>query len=228
MDYVMCYFRPENNFPRKIFGSVASHYDKLSHCSIDTFDYFHYRKESDLEWQDSSAWQLAPAKSEDLLDLEAFYNNESGGLMLHALDLTPQGHEEEALQQSYQKVGFNRQRSLFALRKNDRTTAIFMVLRTEVGLNLSNLTNAITAIILDDKALPREAFFTAISMLATRYPLSEVPVLTYPTSYVDKQSIKTEKQYNLWVLDCQHLDPYFEFCSNYFKRLNRSKKATSS
>jgi hypothetical protein len=103
-----------------------------------------------------------------------------------------------------------------------------MQLRTEVGLNLSNLTNAITVLVLDNKALPREAFLTAVSMLASEYPHDEIPVLTYPPDYAASQSIEVEKQYNLWVLDCQHLDPYFEFCSNYFKRINRPKKEASS
>jgi hypothetical protein len=103
-----------------------------------------------------------------------------------------------------------------------------MLLRTESGLNLSNLTDAVTVLVLDNKTLPREAFFTAVSMLAAKYPHDEIPVLTYPADYAASQSIEVEKQYNLWVLDCQHLDPYFEFCSNYFKRMNRPRKEPPS
>jgi hypothetical protein len=228
MDYVMCFFRPENRFPQRVFGGVAKHYDDPSLCSVDTFDYFHYRKEYDLKWRDGGVWELVPAKEEDLLDLEAFYGNKSAGLMLQGMDLTPQQQEDTSIQECYQRAGFQRQRSLFALQKEGRTIAIFMLLRTEVGLNLSNLTNAITALVLDNKALPREAFFTAVSMLASEYPHDEIPVLTYPPDYAASQSIEVEKQYNLWVLDCQHLDPYFEFCSNYFKRMNRPKKESSS
>lgn len=228
MDYVMCFFRPENRFPQRIFGGVANHYEDPSLCSMDTFDYFHYHKEYDLKWRDGGAWELAPAKEEDLLDLEAFYGNKSGGLMLQAMDLTPQHQPDTSLQESYRKAGFQRQQSLFALQKEGRTIALFMLLRTEVGLNLSNLTNAITIFVLDNKALPREAFFTAVSMLASKYQHEEVPILLYPPDYAASQSIEVEKQYNLWVLDCQHLDPYFEFCSNYFKRMNRSKKESPS
>ena len=148
--------------------------------------------------------------------------------MLQGMDLTPQQQEDNSIQECYQKAGFQRQKSLFALQKEGRTVALFMLLRTEVGLNLSNLTNAITVLVLDNKALPREAFFTAVSMLASKYPHDEIPVLTYPPDYAASQSIEVEKQYNLWVLDCQHLDPYFEFCNNYFKRMNRPRKESSS
>ena len=228
MDYVMCFFRPDNKFPQKIFGGVVNHYEDSSLCSIDTFDYFHYRKKYDMKWRDGGAWELTPAKEEDLLDLEAFYRNKSGGLILQAMDLTPQDQEDTSLQESYQRAGFQRQQSLFALQKEGRTIAIFMLLRTEVGLNLSNLTNAITVFVLDNKALPREAFFTAVSMLTSKYPHDEVPILTYPPDYTASQSIEVEKQYNLWILGCQHLDPYFEFCNNYFKRMNRPKKESLS
>jgi hypothetical protein len=228
MDYVMCFFRPENRFPQRVFGGVAKHYNDPSLCSVDTFDYFHYHKEYELKWREGGKWELSPATHEDLLDLEAFYRNRSGGLMLQGMDLTPRREEEATLRESYQKAGFLRQQLLFALQKDGRTVAILMLLRTEVGLNLSNLTNAITVLVLDNKALPREAFFTAVSMLASKYPQDEVPVLTYPPDYAASQSIDVEKQYNLWVLDCQHLDPYFEFCGNYFNRMNRPKKEMSS
>ena len=228
MDYVMCFFRPENRFPQRIFGGVANHYDDPSLCSLDTFDYFHYHKEYDLRWKEGGAWELLPAEEDDLLDLEAFYRNKSEGLMLQGMDLTPQQQEDTSLQECYQKAGFQRQRSLFALQKEGRTVALFILMRTEVGLNLSNLTNAITVFVLDNKELPREAFFTAVSILASKYPHDEVPILTYPPDYAASQSIEVEKQYNLWVLDCQHLDPYFEFCSNYFKRMNRPKKELPS
>lgn len=228
MDYVMCYFRPDNRFPQRIFGGVANHYDDPARCSIDTFAYFHYRKEFDLKWKDGGAWELAPAQEDDLLDLEAFYRNRSGGLMLQGMDLTAELPNATSIRESYRKVGFQREQLRFALKREGRTVAIFMTLRTEVGLNLSNLTNAITVIVMDNKALPREAFFTAVSMLAAKYPQDEVPVLTYPVEYAEGQAIETEKRYNLWVLDCQHLDPYFEFCSNYFKRMRRAKDESLS
>ncbi len=224
MDYVMCFFRPENRFPQRVFGGVAKHYDNPEDCSVDTFDYFHYHKDYDLKWRDESGWELAPAKEDDRLDLEAFYQNKAGGLMLHGMDLSPQSQKDSELNDCYKKAGFQREQSLFALRKEGTTIALFMLLRTEVGLNLSNLTNAITVFVLDNKALPREAFFTAVSMLASKYPHDEVPVLTYPPDYASSQSIEVEKQYNLWVLDCANLDPYFEFCGNYFQRMNRTKE----
>lgn len=226
MDYVTCYYRPENRFPHRVFGGVADFYEDRESCSVDTLSYFHYEKKYDLRWKDSGGWQLAPAKKEDLLNLEACYQKTSGGLMLHAMDLMPEQPDDRELNISYEMAGFQRQQSLFALRRNEVTIAVFSVLRTEVGLNLSNLTNAITVIALEPKALSREAFFTAISMLATKYPQEKIPVLVYPKEYAPSQAISIEKHYNFWALDCRNLDPYFEFCNNLFTRLNGKDRRT--
>jgi len=218
MDYVMCFFRPENRFPQRVFGGVARHYENPGLCSVDTLAYFHYQKKYDLQWKDNGPWELAPAKNEDFLNLEAFYAKASGGLMLQGMDLTPERPDDQELNISYEMAGFQRRQALFALRRNGATIAMFTVLRTEVGLNLSNLTNAITMIVLDQQALPREAFFTAVSMLASKFPQKRIPVLVYPRDYVVSQEIAIEKHYNLWVLDCRNLDPYFEFCNKLFNR----------
>lgn len=225
MDYVMCYFRPENRFPQRVFGGVASHYDNPAECSIDTLAYFHYEKKFDLQWKDDGPWELAPAKNEDLLNLEAFYLRQSGGLMLQGLDLTPDPLDDQELNISYEMAGFQRQQSLFALRHRGATVAVFVVLITEIGLNLSNLTNAITVLILDQQSLPRDAFFTAISMLAAKFPQNRVPVLTYPKDYVETHMIETEKHYNLWILNCRTTDPYLEYCNDLFNRLNRQTES---
>ena len=219
MDYVTLYYRPENRFPHRIFGGAADFYEDRQSCSVDTLSYFHYEKKYDIRWKDSGGWQLAPARSEDLLNLEAFYQRTSGGLMLQAMDLTPERPDDRELNISYEMAGFQRQQMLFALRHNDITIALFAVLRTEVGLNLSNLTNAITVIALEPKALSREAFFTAISMLATKFPQKKTPILVYPKEYAPSQAIPVEKHYNFWALDCRNLDPYFEFCNKLFNRL---------
>ena len=56
-------------------------------------------------------------------------------------------YEVITLAESYQQAGFSYRQDLFALRCNGRLIAIFAAMHTAVGLNLSNLTNAITALI---------------------------------------------------------------------------------
>lgn len=223
MEQVFCYYRPENRFPQKVFGGVARHYDDRSQCSIDSFAYFHYRKEFDMEWKDGGDWALTPAQADDLHEFHAWYAQESGGLLPRALDLTSHPTDIDDLQDGYRQSGFDRQHLKFVLKHQGEMIALFMVLKTQVGLNLSNLANAITVIMTDPDKLSREAFFTSISMLASKYPVEEIPVLVYPDNYPQHEGIDIEKIYNLWILDCRNLDPYFEFCNNYFRRLKRGE-----
>lgn len=227
MQYVMCYFRPENRFPQRMFGGVANHYRDPSRCSVDTFAYFHYRKELDLQWKDQGPWALTPAQADDFNAAAAIYGQQSGGLMLKCLDLSPVRPEQGDLAASYLAAGFSHQQNVFALRHEGIPVAIFSTLRTAFGLNLSNLTNAITVVILDPERLPREAYFTAISMLAAIYPAAEVPVLTYPDSYPETRQVAVEKRYSFWAVDCRNLDPYFDFCEQYFRRLRTGKSPSS-
>lgn len=227
MEHVLCYYRPENRFPQRVFGGVARHYDDRSQCSIDTFAYFHYRKEFDMSWKDGGDWELAPAHKDDLQELQAWYGRESGGLLPQALDLSPTLTDREDLLDGYRQSGFNHEQLSFVLKHAGEMIALFMVVKTQVGLNLSNLANAITVVITDPERLSREAFFTSVSMLASKYPVDEIPILVYPETYPAEMGIEIEKHYNLWILNCRNLDPYFEFCDNYFRRMKRGEDGSS-
>ena len=225
MDYALCFYRPENRFPQRVFGGVADHYRDRSFCSVDTLAYFHYRKGRTPAGLGGDAWSLTPAKEEDLFDLEACYTQRGGGLMLKALDLVPTRPDQSELMGSYRQAGFAYRQDLFALRCNGRLTAIFATMRTAVGLNLSNLTNAITALVTAPEDLPLQAYCAAVSTLAAAYPVDEVPVLTYPANYLQPQQFAVEKCYNLWAIDCRHLDPYFDYCDTLFNRLRPVRSA---
>ena len=70
MDYVFCYYRPENKFPNHVFGGTARNIRNPQICSVDTFAYFHYRVEGaqrDLELPGN--WQMTPAGENDFIDL---------------------------------------------------------------------------------------------------------------------------------------------------------------
>jgi hypothetical protein len=97
--------------------------------------------------------------------------------------------------------------------------AIVMLNISDIGLNLSNLTNCINVFVMDAD-LPRNVLISAISKLSKYYVQNEVPVLLHPVSYADKQFIPHEKIYNMWVLNMQNTDDYFKYMGHL---LNRSK-----
>jgi hypothetical protein len=211
LDFVCCYFRDDNKFPRRVFGGVAKHIDDLKGCSVNRFAYFHYKSSSN-KWDLSGPWMLSKARSDDIGELENFYNHDSGGLMLNALDLDPHTVDYDDLSKEYRKLGFKRERHLFALKKDCILKAIIIVNTSDIGLNMSDLTNCMKVIVLDENDLPKDTLYLVLSLLSSKFEQEEIPVLLYPERYAEKQFIPCERKYSFWVLNLQYLDQYFSFC----------------
>jgi len=220
MDYVACYFRPENKFPNLVFGGVARKAPDPKGCSIDPFAYFHFRSFAGRR-EMPSQWTMAEATADDLLELQTFYEYKAGGLMLKALDLEPEMLGLNALSGEYQRSGFKRDRHLFALKMAGGLKAVIMVNVSDIGLNMSNVTNCIHVIILDAENLPPSGLYAVLSQLSQYYEEEEIPVLLYPVAYADNNSLPYEKTYNLWVLNMAYTDHYFS-CLN--RLLHRQKE----
>ncbi|MGM0451666.1 MAG: PilZ domain-containing protein [Thermodesulfobacteriota bacterium] len=211
MDFLICYFRPQNRFPSHFFGGVAQNIENPKACSIDGFVYFHHRKnvsESTLP----GSWNLEKPDYDDLAVLENFYEHQSGGLMLQSLDLLPENDMTDRidLAAEYQKLGLTRERRLFALKKNHRLYAVIMANISDFALNLSDLTNCITMIVTDSQQLPPDIAHRAIAVVARHYDRNKVPVLLYPIQFATDHAMPYDRRYMLWMLNMQHTDDYFK------------------
>lgn len=217
MNFVMCYFRPDNKFPNRVFGGFARDLSNPKGSSLDSFAYFYLPRtfgQKDL----SESWTLVKAEPEDLLELESFYEHESGGLTCYALDLEPGMIENNELNKEYQRLGFKRERHLYSLKRDGALKAVITVTVSDIGLSLSNLTNCIHVFVLDSDDLPLDIFYSHLSRLSHYHEQDEMPVLLYPVSYAEKQSLPYEKIYTLWVLNMQSLDHYLKYIENVFHR----------
>jgi len=214
MDYLICYFRPENKFPSRVFGGLARYIKDPKGCSVDAFAYY-YQTACDDEQALPEPWGVYKARPEDLEELEIFYENESGGLMLDALDLEPDMLDNNRLSEEYHRLGFKRKKCIYALKKGEALKAIGVACLSDVGLNLSDLTNCIKVFVVDSNDLNKEILNMMLSNILEKVEQREIPVLLYPVSYADDQSISYEKSYHLWVLNTQFGDPYYK----YLKRL---------
>ncbi len=210
MQYACCYFRPDNKFPQRVFGGVTQYIDNQKGASIDSFAYFYYQKNSDTR-EITEPWMLVKTQSEDLVELEGFYEYKSKGLMIDALDLKPDMIDNDDLNKEYHKLGLKRERHFFSLKKDGSLKAFIVVNISDVGLNMSDLTNCMHVIILDTDDLPQKTLYSSLCTVSKYYEQDEVPALLYPISYAKDQSIPYDKTYNLWVLNLCYLDPYFKY-----------------
>lgn len=211
MNFVACYYRPENRFPKRIFGRIAEQINDRKGCSIDTFAYLHYRKSAIESWDLSGPWSLTKTQAEDLAELGNFYRHVSGGLLVNALDLEPEMLEVDEIGQEFEKVGFKKEKHQFSLKKDGILKAVFVVNVSDIALNMSDLTNCIHTIVVDTEDFPRGTLFMIYSLLSKYYDSEYVPILLYPVSYADNHQIEYDKIYNLWILNMQYTDSYFRY-----------------
>jgi hypothetical protein len=219
MEYLMCYYRPENKFPSRVFGGAANSIHDPKGCSIDTFAFYRHQRDLTRVASLPESWQLIRASEVDLLELENFYQHVSGGLMLDATDLRPNCLSIDTLSEEYERLGLKRDRQLFALRQEDQLKAIVIVNLTDLGLNLSDLTNCIKIFVLDKNALSADILNATLDILATKFQKTDMPALLYPAAYADEQSIAYEKRYNLWAFSLQFSDQYFKYINRLLRFL---------
>jgi len=219
MDYLACYFRPNNRFPNRVFGGFARALSNPRRCSIDSFAYlnFNFKNHSDEE---ENGWKLDIARAEELAELSNFYDYVSGGLMIKALDLGWDAKDTGTLNDEYEKLGFKREKHLFSLKKDGTLKAVVLAVVSDTGLNLSNLTNCVHAFIIDGEDLPVNVLYRHLALLSPHYMEDEVPVLLYPLSYVENQSISYDKVYDLWAFDTKYTESFFQ----YMETIMRGKK----
>ncbi len=213
MDHMLFYFRPENHFPNLFFGGFARDLQNPRGCSLDLFAYLNHRTDN-LQTPLPQGWQLMDFTVCHLPELERFYRNASGGLLLDILPFGMRNEGEEPLEEVYRRKGLLRQCSVHSLTQGQSLKAVLIVNRSDVGLNLSELLNGIKIIVIDPAGLSWEVMTAALSRLIPGYAAETIPLLIYPASYPGEQGMKVDKQYLLWILDSQYGKAYLEYMEN--------------
>lgn len=207
MDYLMGYYRPKNKFPDRIWGQFTRETNDPKKTSLDTFAYFHLLKGSGPE-VDDDAYQFVDTTEHDLNELQSFYGHISGGLLLHAMDLLPGSLSSNTIDEEYKRYSMTRKRRLFSLKQGNSLKAIVSVTISDLGLNLSNLTNCIHVFVVDQEDTQADVLLAKTKSLLDFFVENEVPALVYPHNYAENNALDFEKLYNLWVINTQFGDDY--------------------
>jgi hypothetical protein len=221
LSYLICYYREENRFPSRVFGGSAKAIADPKGSSIDAFAYLHLPAEAGCA--EGESFQLFPARREELAEVGRFYESVSGGLMLDALDLTEEAvlEEDEALTEEYERQGFTRDRRVFSLKREGRLQALIAFTLSDLGLNLSNLTNCLHVVVVDEQGLKPETLFRSLRSILGNYRVEGLPALVFPAAYMDDHGAAYEKEYILWVLNTDRGDDYFNSLRDIFGRAPR-------
>jgi hypothetical protein len=215
MDYVMCFFRPENKFPERVFGGFSRDLNDPRKCSLDLFAYLSVPSKGACAPL-PEGWSLKEISSEEVWELENFYRRVSGGLFVDVLK-RPLDAGEESLSETSARRGFTRKWSLYGLFFENSLACVTVVNQSDFGINLSELLNSITVMIIEGDRLSPEVLLSAVSQLAAVYGIDKVPLLIYPCEYVESKGMTCEKHYRMWVIDMQYSNLFLEFVQKKFR-----------
>lgn len=216
MKYIACYFRPNNRFANRVFGGASKFLQDSRKSSLDEFAYFHLDGRAPLALPHD--WDLTQSSPEDFEELKSFYNEISGGLMLEALDLvTNGGQAEEEINSSYRAQDLKRERKFYSLKTaTGRLAALFILNFSDVGLNMSSLTNCIQVIVVDRGGGDSDKIANALSLLGEQLE-DKAPVLFFPRIYADKNALVYENIYTLGILDLSYISQFMGFMESLTK-----------
>ena len=210
MQYVFCYFRPENRFPSRVFGGAAKSIGNLKGCSVDTLAYAYLPNGAECRQKLPAPWHIDKARHNHLKELEYFYEKTSGGLMLDALDLKSDSDSIDELSTKLASAGLRREKKLFSLKMDGALKAIIMVNISDTGLNLSELTNGIQIFFVEQRDVTRGIIHSLIYELGMQYYEDGFSVLIYPDDFAKEACLFSGHEYNMWILNAEYSDQYFK------------------
>ena len=213
MEKVMCFYRPDNKFPSRVFGGVAKRLNDKKKCSIDSFCYLLSIKDTP-EKDYIQDCIIEEAFDDDLDDFYHIYANLSDGLLTSAFNF----RESNALVRSYEDYEMTRKLKSYVIRIGRDTVALALVIQSNLALNLSNLTNCIYFFCLDEKQLNQNLIACAIKDISQLENANDLSVMLYPSNVIDDLGIEYDKKYMLWILDLEYLDDYFQYCTRLFRQ----------
>ncbi len=211
MNYIISYYRPDNRFPNRILDDFARELDDANGCSVYPMTCLYFNKNLKKEFDLPSSIRIEPAKFEDLLEMKHCMGQEYSGLIFSALDFEQNLYKNDELSSEYEKIGFKREKHVFSVKIYGKLKAIFLILSSEPGINLSGLTNCIHVFITDHQDFSKKPFYMALYKLQKYCLENNIRVLIHPVSYAANNKIPHNKIYNLWVINSLYMDSFIGF-----------------
>jgi hypothetical protein len=221
VNFLICYYRPENKFPARIFGGTAKSINNKKGCSIDNFVFFNFKGNSEIIFDDLNLWSINESNQEDLLCLESYYEDKSGGLALEAMDILPNYSQCRGVKKKFKELQFKREMNVYSLKMEDKLIAVFIVDVADTGINMSELANSIKVIIMEPDDLPKEQLDSTLNEISKTHYENSAHVLLYPDTYADNNSMEYEKKYNMWVISMEQSDAYFKYLNKLLRFIKK-------
>jgi hypothetical protein len=205
LDSYQIYFRPQNKYPARLFGSLSQRAGKgLS--GIIPYNYFEVPFLTRYPTGDMEIIEIDNCNYPDFIN---FMRTHCGELFIRAQELNTTDITLEELNRRFELNGLKRRRRIFAATAthSNHIYGVIIINQSSLGLNFSFFENSCELILRKDANA--EALLNATgkllhqsSELAGNLPLNYIPVLVDPAhSYiVEKLNGKLTKNYNLFIM----------------------------
>ena len=188
--HYMTYYQPKNDIVEKLFDNFNRYINDSKKCSVDAFAHMRFQKKDSIRKLPGD-WEIREST-----------------LMLGALGLD---RPSDDLKNAFNRAGFRREYRTYCLCHLDKPLAFFVVNRSDIKLNLSDLINGIKVIIVEPDILSWAMLAAAVNALGAHFPEKMLSLLIYPSYFLSLQNIRTEKQYNLWILHAKAGDEWLAY-----------------
>lgn len=215
--YIASFSRPENRFPARYNQEIIKNLNNPKAASLDLFAYFENIPEFSDHWSWAEippSWQVARATKGDLVELNGFYEQKSGGCLIDALDLRPEKLERTVIEEEYHKLGMIRRRHLYSIKREKELMAVIELHESDTGLSFSRMDRVVMCYILGEE-LPPTLLSTLAQSLTRKLNLDNPPLLIYPQSYAANYELKYDKNYEMLILNMLHVEQYMIFMDKF-------------
>ncbi len=215
--YIIGYYQKTNRFPKKYFGGYVDGVNDPKQTSLDSFSYVkEARRFAESSTELSCDWTLETATASDIGEFYQYYKATFGGLLPDALDMVPDGFDDQTLAETFQVNGLIRQRELHVLRYQGLPKSLIDVQSSDFGLNLSEITNSISVFMIELNPEYFDSVCSAVANLALNHKKLSDPVMFFPNNYLSLCGRKADKEYILWALDiAQGVESYMTWMNRY-------------
>lgn len=217
IEYIIGYYQVSNKFPRKYFGNYVETLKDPQKTCLDSYSYINAATQfSGGSTRLEKGWALEAASASDIADFYGFYQSISDGMLPEALDMLVGNYNDQSLSETFSSNGLVRKRTLFALRQGQRTIALLDIQRSDFGLNLSEITNAMTVYSLSSDSNDFNQIRFALYSLAEKHEKLNDPVMFYPHTWLPKVEFPVDKEYTMWTLNVpKGMDSYMTWMNKY-------------